>query len=418
MFCIIAILASLGACAADVPGIDPPAAQIRFPIGIAMHPANDRYLLLVNSNFDLRFNSSTVVVIDTVTGEVLPQHTVRLNSFAGDLALRRDGTRAFVTARGGGVLTVIDIDLGAERFLKCTDEDPEPGVVPVCSGRYVTTVAANPFGIFVQEPGVIPRGCTGVPEQVEETVFLTHTNTAERGQAATAVLSVVRSLGGNLPYELSSTISIPSGSISIAQHPRTGTLYLTSRNDALITLFRPGPVSVQQIGFFSVNQLRAGIDNRGVVFDPSGTRAFISSRSIESRTGVSSPALFVFDVTCAPTGRELNRLTAVIDLGPNPGKPAYLERQGRPDRIYVPCGIPGEVYVVDPVLDRVVDIVEVAGGASAVVFSEGARTGVGVQRAYVSGFRDDAVSVIELDESSPNFHREIARWRKEPRILP
>ena len=67
---------------------------------------------------------------------------------------------------------------------------------------------------------------------------------------------------------------------------------------------------------------------------------------------------------------------------------------------------------------RFFQTVSVADGAYSIAFTNGARTSTGLQRAYVSNFRDDSISVIELDPRSPNFHREVARIRENSRILP
>jgi DNA-binding beta-propeller fold protein YncE len=175
-------------------------------------------------------------------------------------------------------------------------------------------------------------------------------------------------------------------------------------------LLRVLDTRIQLLNTISVKNARQGIDSRGIAFNPSGTRAYIANRS--------TPSILVYDVSCGPDGREVNQLLDIIDVGLDPGAVAYLRRDDGQDRIYVTCATSMEVYVIDPFLDRVDTIIEVGEGAYDITFTRGARERRGVQRAYVANFQEDSISVIDLDQTSPNYHREIARWRASPRLLP
>jgi DNA-binding beta-propeller fold protein YncE len=414
---------AIGGCASDVPGLEPPAEEIRFPIGLALHPT-DRYLFYVNSNFDLLYNGATVAVLDTTTGVVDPRHTVKIGSYAAELTLGRDGKRAFVVSRSDNSLNVLDVDITKDRFFTCTDDAPVAGKLPRCNGRFVMPVANNPFGIYVQKTGPIPQGCNAPPQTATETVFVASVNTNYIGLQTNGVFSVLTppltvADGGvvvesdQLPYQLQTTFTTPPGSNTIGRHPTTGTLYVTSRFTASTTLLRyePGPpTTVEQVGSLVVTNQRAGLDSRGVAFSPDGTRAYIANRS--------TPSLLVFDVSCGPDGRERNELIQILDLGVDPGPVAYLQRADGSDRIYIPCAGSQEVYVIDPVLNILEKIIEVGDGPYDIVFTQGARDQKGLQRAYVADFKEDAISVIDLDKASINYHREIARLRNHPRLLP
>jgi hypothetical protein len=426
------MLGLLWACGSEVPGIDPPASQIRFPVSIRLVPPDDRYLLVANANYDLQFNGGTVTVVDTITGAVEPQHTVRINSFPGQLALRSDGKRAFVASRNpvipardfegqqplpaGPHLNVIDVDTSATRFLRCTDDPVPQGKIPRCNGRYVTQIGLNPYGLLLREPGPVPVGCGGATESRSESLLVAHVNTSNYATPTNGILSVLESTRtpehpeGVLPYQVTSTFVTAAGANGLAEHPLTGTIYLSSRYDANVSLLRVQGTRVQTLGTITVRNAHQGIDSRGIAFNPSGTRAYIANRS--------TPSVLIYDVSCGPQGRELNQLVSIIDVGVDPGAVAYLQRDNGEDRVYVTCATTMEVYVIDPFLNRVDTIIEVGEGAYDITFTRGARKLRGVQRAFVANFQEDSISVIELDPTSPNYHREIARLRASPRLLP
>ena len=404
-------------CASDVPGLDPHADQIRYPIGLQVLPG-DRHLLVVNSNFDLQFNAATAVVVDLHDHTILPQHSIRLNSFTGDVVLRKNGTRAYVTSRLDGQINVLDIDQSATPMLKCTSDPTEPGKLPRCSDPWVVSVASNPFGLFLQEAGSVPLGCSGQTTLLAETLVVAHLNTATITTAATGVISTLDATGSSLPLRLTNTFIAPGGVNGIAQHPGTGTLYVTSRFDSVISMLRVLPKEISSLGSLVVTGARQGIDHRGIVFNPEGSRAYVAYRSTQTSAGVSDPMLAVFNTSCSFEGREENRLVTVMDLCSEPGQVRYVRRANQPDRIYVPCGGNKQLFVFDPELLLLESIIDVGDGAYNMTFTAGVTSGSGLQRAYVGNFREDSISVIELDPRSPNFHREIARIRENPRILP
>ena len=409
------------ACASDVPGLDPLPNQIRFPIGVRVLPG-DKYLLVANSNFDLQFNTATLAIVNTTTNAVEPRHTVRLNSFTGDFAIRRDGSRAYIASRSEGRLTAVDIDQSAVPMLKCSDTAPAAGQLPRCDGNYVTTVPGNPFGLLLQESTArAPVGACGTDVEDRsgrETLMMTHLNTSSNNTPSTGVISVFESVGGRLPLLVRTTFGdVSAGLNAISAHPVTGTLWVTSRFDVSISLLRYAEGGLSRVGTVIPQGVRQGLDHRGVAFNPDGSRAYVSYRATEQRFGFSAPMLSVFDTTCGPEGRERNTLINVIDLCQEPGQPYYFQSPGQPDRLFVPCSLNRLIYVLDPVLLTLQRVIDVGDGAYFMAFTEGARTGTGLQRAYVTNFREDSISVLDLDPRSPNYLKEIARIRENSRIL-
>lgn len=419
--CVAALGVCAAGCASDVPGLDPLPNQIRFPIGVRVLPG-DKYLMVANSNFDLQFNSSTLTIVDTATNAVDPRHTTRLNTFAGDFAMRADGSRAYIASRSEGRLTAIDLDQSAVPIFKCTNTPAEPGKLPKCDGTYVTTVPGNPFGILLLEPNarapVAGCGTSFEDRSGRETLLLTHLNTSTNAVQSTGVVSAFESVGGRLPLLVRTTFGdVASGLNAITPNPVTGTLWVTSRFDVSISLLRYAGGALSRVGTVIPSGVRQGIDHRGVAFKPDGSRAYVAYRATEQRFGLSTPILSVFDTRCEADGRERNAVINIVDMCQEPGQPYYFQSAGRPDLLFVPCGLSRQVYVLDPDLLTVERIIDVGDGAYYMDFTAGARTGTGLQRAYVSNFREDSISVLDLDPRSPNYLKEIARIRENSRIL-
>ncbi|GAC1368724.1 MAG: hypothetical protein NVSMB47_19170 [Polyangiales bacterium] len=158
--------AALGGCYASSKGNDPPDASLYFPVGLALSQSRDgaagpRYLFVVNSNFDLRYNAGWVQAIDVQkvvdaihsTGcDVDPtlaacgasdvtrfvRASVRIGAFGADAVLTpihsADGTprasrigRLLIPVRGDATMTVIDYeesDDGNSVTLACAPASP------------------------------------------------------------------------------------------------------------------------------------------------------------------------------------------------------------------------------------------------------------------------------------------------------
>ncbi|HMI92979.1 MAG TPA: hypothetical protein VK509_16515, partial [Polyangiales bacterium] len=117
------------ACNLDNPGDDPPRAMLYFPNALALSPHSEdgtepaRYLYVVNSDFDLRYNAGTVqayslndleaavracdpkpCIIDT---DEAFQAEVSIPAFSQSIASSASGERLFVATRTGESLTYV-----------------------------------------------------------------------------------------------------------------------------------------------------------------------------------------------------------------------------------------------------------------------------------------------------------------------
>jgi hypothetical protein len=127
----------------------------------------------------------------------------------------------------------------------------------------------------------------------------------------------------------------------------------------------------------------AGAETRGIEFV--GDRAFVLQRT--------PPALVGFLGT-TPT-----------DVLETCGSPTFLDQRdlGVGPRLFVTCFADGEIYVFDPAVPRLVKTFRVGRGPSGLVFDEHRPF------AYVVGFGDNNVSVIDLEPGSPTEYQVVQR---------
>jgi hypothetical protein len=136
------------ACACDFenPGDPPPEAEIYLPTGLALSAQSSdsapRFLYLMNSNYDLRYNAGSIQAfdLDLLDAEVqacskpgaacqIAAHRVLADevliaSLATSLGFSPDHRRLYVAARTDASLTFIDVDETAERnedVLRCAE---------------------------------------------------------------------------------------------------------------------------------------------------------------------------------------------------------------------------------------------------------------------------------------------------------
>jgi hypothetical protein len=138
-----------------------------------------------------------------------------------------------------------------------------------------------------------------------------------------------------------------------------------------------------------------GTETRGVEFIDD-RRSFVLQRS--------PPALIGF-LDSTPT-----------DVLETCGSPTFLDQHdsGVGPRLFVTCFADGEIYVFDPAVPRLVKTFRVGRGPAGLVFDEklGRRP-----VAYVVGFGDNNVSVIDLEPGSETEYQVIQRIGF-PRTIP
>ncbi len=86
--------------------------------------------------------------------------------------------------------------------------------------------------------------------------------------------------------------------------------------------------------------------------------------------------------------------------------PTFLQKNNAGDRLFVNCFDSGEVYVIDPFVPRVERIFTVGRGPASLVFPENDPTG---PLAYVVGFSDNNISVVDIAPGSPSQYHVVQR---------
>jgi DNA-binding beta-propeller fold protein YncE len=145
-------------------------------------------------------------------------------------------------------------------------------------------------------------------------------------------------------------------------------------------------------------------DLRGLLFSPDGMRAYVLHRQSEGGGSMISPAsLVVMDRRPNSRGEPSNVPISVVEVCRGPTK-MHWHDAGRGPRIYVNCFEGGQIYVIDPESPELQAIVEAGRGPADLVFSPTDPT-----VAYVAGFADNNVGVIDLKPGSPTENHIVQR---------
>src|SRR3954453_14949486 len=142
---LLAMVAAYG-CNLDNPGNDPPRGLLYFPNAVALtqHASDEapRYLLIANSNFDMRYKHGTVQAMSlarlaagikrckdeatcTLEPAALIEDEVFINPFSTALAVSPDGRVLFAPTRTDSSLEYIGLnaDADGDRVLSCGQSD-------------------------------------------------------------------------------------------------------------------------------------------------------------------------------------------------------------------------------------------------------------------------------------------------------
>jgi hypothetical protein len=136
----------------------------------------------------------------------------------------------------------------------------------------------------------------------------------------------------------------------------------------------------------------AGTETRGIQFVDGN--AFVLQRS--------PPALIRFENQYTPT-----------DILETCSSPTFLDQydSGVGPRLFVTCFADGEIYVYDPSVPRLVKTFPVGRGPSGLVFDRSRKV------AYVVGFGDNNISVVDLAPGSPTEYH-VVQHIGFPRVTP
>jgi DNA-binding beta-propeller fold protein YncE len=137
-----------------------------------------------------------------------------------------------------------------------------------------------------------------------------------------------------------------------------------------------------------------GVEIRGIQFPPDMSRAFVLQRV--------PPALVGFDIANGAGGLFGNVPSDIVETCQ---APTFLQQAGTgaDTRLYITCFESGQVYVVDPFVPRLTNVIEVGRGPAGLAFAPPGPNGE--RLAYVVGFSANNVSVVDLTPGSgTQFH--------------
>jgi hypothetical protein len=136
--------------------------------------------------------------------------------------------------------------------------------------------------------------------------------------------------------------------------------------------------------------LADGSDVRDIKFSKDGTRAYIVDRA--------PPSVIEMDTTSGPppAGDPRDVVLHAVEVCPQPSLLALREDPG-PLRLYVTCFAAGQIFVVDPLAQEVVDVINVGRGPNAVQTMKGTRKDGSVGTfGIVANFADNDLAVVDL----------------------
>lgn len=396
--------------------------RLNFPIGLALHPSNN-YLYVVNSNFDSRYSperGGTVSVVDTNTNTILAQSSPSIPSFGGHIALNDDATKAYVAARTGDNLVVLDIEdragLGPGSSLSCggSDDGTECALHRIPDIKDAPELASDPFGVEVV---TVMRD--EVPVDVVAMSYLT-------GNLVSAV-SLPR---GDRASATMVSAPLLSGGNQIARRPGTLEMYVSGRSTNQVAVFLPyinnngDAEAIFARRTLTLNTLSTNVDARGIAFSTNGDRLYVSTRRPD--------ALHIFKVL--PASAEdgsgiIHQLEHMIPLGDSPAEVYLHQVPGGGELVFVPCYDEKNIHVIDPALGVVKSIIELDETPYEFVAETApSRCGAPGERClgYVSLFTDSpelstscddsgegcgSVGVIDLDPASSRYLQLISKIR-------
>lgn len=407
---LAAICTLIGGCLPDTKGIDPPGDRLIYPVGMVTM-ADDQFLLVVNSNFDLEFNAGTVTALDirdleskftdadseisrdnqyrflTDSSLILADETIRVGAFASDLELTPAGDRAIIPVRGERSIVLVDVgDPGSGNLLDCGEgQDRHCDAAHRVESNESYTLPIEPYEVASLDY-LEPNG---------ETTTLGFATHLAGGEVSLFVIRDGRA-GDAAPPELIRTLSgVVPGASGIAVNPVNRDIYVSGRHDPdpHVAVLRVLTDSVN--GYYSDNpffnqvdhidighEMYAGTDARGIAVTDDGQLGYLVVRS--------PPTLIELNLETYGMGNVETACTepSVVKL--------YRDDRGTADPeddatyAFVLCFVTSQVFIFDTEFTNVV-VQSTGSGPHAIAFDETRR------RAFIANFRESTISIINID---------------------
>ena len=431
----ICVSAQLG-CNLTQAGQDPPRQILNFPIAIATSGSvpdeGARWLYVVNSNFDVRYNSASIQVYDLALlraaianctpGEdcVIPTvvdpgadvphvlvSEVGIGSHADGITTSPDGTRLYLPVRSDRNLTFIDVDL-ATGELSCDATPRSEGDLPRCGESHR---AGNEAGVASErgltidgDPIAVAAGrledVGGVPGSGDYVLLVLR-------DGRVALFIDQASAGGSVPELVHIAGGFPENLVTVTMEPGTGLGWLTAiGTDSLSRVgISVDPVDPARSFLFDFGPIRLGgvddgEDTRDLQFDPTLPNiAYVLTRRPEavvtvdaSRRGLTAGDIAlgdVYEVGAGPSRMVTTR------LGPPGFERTYL---------LVTCFDARKLFIIDADHGALVSVVGGFSGPFELALDVIAPDN---QLLYVTDFSVSVVRVVDLSPLATNGTPEI-----------
>jgi hypothetical protein len=463
IICVLAATIGGAGCSFGESGVAPPLDQLFLPGGAAVDP-DGRWMYVVNSNSDLRYNAGTLAVIDLdraredrrspewgrcpspgfvnsskaarrfccrdfFDGEVLncdereyidAATTVQLGSFGSTLTVAQTpeagpgGRRIYLSVRAEPSVTFIDAVSSPQGVaLRCAAGQPGPShlcdnthkILGETDLRRGPRLAEEPQNLILDEK--LRLLYVSHAAEAISVIDLCPTNPSlvsvrspvfeVRGQWVTSLLVTEP---GNPAGEIFATGRNYFGAAG-RDAAQISSLYLRGAEAPCAGEARKGIELVPGSGFFDSAFYGNGSDIRSILLAEGKQRAFLLHRNAPGRENPA--ALVAVDRFADASGQPNNQATAVLEICAGATKMLWHDA-GRGPQIFIVCFEAGQVYVVEPDSMIISAVINTGRGPNDLAFSE-----KDPSLAYVVGFSDNNVSVVDLQPGSRTEYKVIQR---------
>jgi hypothetical protein len=434
-------------CIPDTGGIDPPGDELIFPVGLAM-THNSSFLLAVNSNFDLEYNSGTLVGMeinlldqymdlasldpamlaydcsDTTVSEVSPDdnycfvymehliretETVRVGAFASDLIITPSGDHVIIPVRGERAITLVDVDETGPDILSCSQ-----GADLKCDNLHKVTkdndltLPIEPYKVsaleYIEEnpDGAATRTTMG---------FATHLAGGEVSLFSISTAPFLEDGGvgkDSLTAELLGVIDgVVEGASGLAVNTEKKHIYVAGRHDPQPHVAVLQVITDSQNGTLTTNpwfnqtnsinltdEMYGGTNARGIAVTSDGHRAFMVTRTPDAMVELDLDNYAMTDTV------TVCKEPSVLEL--------YEDDNGTTDTFddkvyaFVLCFFTGQVYIIDTSV-MLTEVRVTGAGPQAIAFDHKRKL------AYIANFRESTVTVIQAVPPFQHLRDEMNR---------
>ena len=367
--------------------------------------------------------------------------SVRIGSFAGSMAFRPDGQckdspatpcdgRLFVTVRGNSSITYVDATVQADGTPKLRCSTSDSGPFEECDEDH--RITQRPAPEENHTPVDLPDAAkVNLPEE-PYALALDIVNNLEHPELGYQRLLVGHLRGGAL--SLIDVMADPPRLIGfynnlmppdqIGQRGVTSLINTSPGNFYAGSRFSPRVVGVATAGQSSNSNDRAAAEALDNIVVVGNGAQYVSTLSGSETRGIA----FIPPVSDDPAGTAQANLAFVLQRVPpillkfeganqfpvdaleTCNSPTFLYQQGDGVnmRLYINCFEDGEVYVFDPRVPRLVDIIEVGRGPAGLAFPP-RNTADDGKLMYVVGFGANNISVVDIEPGSATENHVIQR---------